>query len=115
MTSVDVNFGTEDLDEIVPRFGSRAMAAVGPFDIVLNTQTGAATLTWLATLTPAQVQTVQDAVRAARTSMTINERNAIQSDIDLLVTFQGIATPTLAQTAAATKSQSRILRAILRS
>lgn len=115
MTTVAVNFGSEDLEEVVPRFISRAMTALGPFDMALNGATGDATLTWPQTLTAGQVQAVQDGARAARTSLTPNERNGIQSDIDLLVAFQGIATPTLAQTAAATKAQSRILRAILRS
>jgi hypothetical protein len=39
---------------------------------------------------------------------------AIQSDIDGLVTYQGLANPTLAQTVLAVKAQSRILRAIIR-
>jgi hypothetical protein len=40
---------------------------------------------------------------------------ALQPDIDGLVTFQGLATPTLAQTVLAVRAQSRILKAILRS
>jgi hypothetical protein len=43
------------------------------------------------------------------------EWQAIQPDIDGLITFQGLASPTLAQTVLAVKAQSRILRAILRS
>jgi hypothetical protein len=43
------------------------------------------------------------------------EWQAIQPDIDGLVTYQGLASPTLAQTVLAVKAQSRILRALLRS
>jgi hypothetical protein len=39
---------------------------------------------------------------------------AIESDITGLVTFQGLASPTLAQAVAAVKAQSRILQALLR-
>jgi hypothetical protein len=43
-----------------------------------------------------------------------DEWEAIESDIAGLKTYQGIASPTAAQTAQAVKAQSRILRAILR-
>jgi hypothetical protein len=66
-------------------------------------------------LTAGEISALNDVMRAALTDLTRLERNAIQSDIDLLVTYQGVATPTLAQTAAAVKAQSRILRALLRS
>jgi hypothetical protein len=66
-------------------------------------------------LLPAEVAALDEVIRAVKTELTRAERNAIQSDIDLLIAYQGVATPTLAQTAAATKAQSRILRALLRS
>jgi hypothetical protein len=71
------------------------------------------TLVWTPDLSAAEQILLRNAGSAV--SLTDAERNAIQSDIDGLVTFAGIATPTLAQTAAAVKAQSRILRAILRS
>jgi len=42
------------------------------------------------------------------------EWQAIEPDIAGLVTYQGLANPTLAQTVLAVKAQSRILRALLR-
>jgi len=42
------------------------------------------------------------------------EWQAIEPDIAGLVTYQGLANPTLAQTVLAVKAQSRILRAIIR-
>lgn len=47
--------------------------------------------------------------------ITPSEFAAIQSDIDGLTTYQGIATPTLAQTVLAVKAQNRIWKALLRS
>lgn len=76
-----------------------------------------ATATWTPDLTPAEQATL-DTVRSLAVGsvlITPAERQVIDSDIQLLVTFQGLASPTLAQTVAAVKSQSRILRAILRS
>jgi len=46
--------------------------------------------------------------------ITATEWQAIESDIAGLVTYQGLASPTLAQTVLAVKAQSRILRAIIR-
>lgn len=46
--------------------------------------------------------------------ITADEWAAIQPDIDGLVTYHGLASPTLAQTVLAVKAQSRILRAILK-
>jgi hypothetical protein len=42
------------------------------------------------------------------------EWQAIEPDIAGLITYQGLASPTLAQTVLAVKAQSRILRALLR-
>jgi hypothetical protein len=47
-------------------------------------------------------------------SITPAEWQGLEADVALLKTYQNVATPTLAQTVAATKAQSRILRAILR-
>ena len=46
--------------------------------------------------------------------ITFAEWQAIEPDIAGLVTYQGLASPTLAQTVLAVKAQSRILRALLR-
>jgi hypothetical protein len=46
--------------------------------------------------------------------ITAAEWQALEPDIDGLVTYQGLANPTLAQTVLAVKAQSRILRALLR-
>src|SRR6476661_5058379 len=66
-------------------------------------------------LSPAEVSVLDEIMRAAKTDLTRAERNGIQADSDGLVTYQGLASPTLAQTVAAVKAQSRILRAMLRS
>jgi hypothetical protein len=73
------------------------------------------TLTFTPDLTAAEVTRLGEFVRAYESLLTPTERNGIQADVDLLVTFQGIASPTLAQAVAAIKAQGRILRAILRS
>ena len=52
---------------------------------------------------------------AAVVGITPAEWQALESDIDGLITYQNIASPTLAQTVLAVKAQSRILKAILRS
>ena len=63
-------------------------------------------------------QTIYDRLvrmaKAAITGITPAEWEALESDIAGLVTYQGIASPTAAQTAQAVKAQSRILRALLR-
>ena len=46
--------------------------------------------------------------------ITVAEWQAIEPDIAGLITYQGLASPTLAQTVLAVKAQSRILRALLR-
>lgn len=116
MSTHVVNIGTENQDEIKDRLHPRVMAAFGlPSTFALDPQTGDLTVGFIADLTAPQITVLTELARAAKTGLTRAERNAIQSDIDLLVAFQGVATPTLAQTAAAVKAQSRILRAMLRS
>lgn len=90
-------------------------AGHGPTAVTYDEVALTISLSFSPDLTAGEQSALAEIVRAAETDLTRAERNAIQSDIDLLVTFQGIATPTLAQTAAATKAQSRILRALLRS
>lgn len=46
--------------------------------------------------------------------LTLAEFQTIKADITGLVTYQNLASPTLAQTVLAVKAQSRILRALLR-
>lgn len=69
-------------------------------------------------LTTAEQATFDRIVNVAKSlvpGITPTEWQAIQSDIDGLVTFQGLASPTLAQAVLAIKAQSRILRALLKS
>lgn len=75
------------------------------------------TFTFTPDLTAPELVTFNRLVSVARSPIGITpaEWQAIQPDIDGLQTFQGIATPTLVQTVAAVKAQSRILRALLRS
>lgn len=79
-------------------------------------QTGPLTLTFTPDLTSAERATFDSIAKLAvgATLLTPAERANVEPDVALLRTYQGIASPTLAQTAAATKAQSRILRAILR-
>lgn len=118
MSTHVVNLGTQDLDTIAERFIRQALAMTGlgiPTAYDLNQQTGDLTMTWEVTLSAGQATALSEIARAAKTGLTRAERNALQADIDGLITYQGIASPTLAQTASAVKAQSRILRAILRS
>ncbi len=90
---------------------------VAPVSVSPDATFRQSTITWTPDLSPTDITTLQTlrSLVVGASLLTVAERNGIQSDIDLLVAFQGIATPTLAQTVAATKAQSRILRAILRS
>jgi len=74
------------------------------------------TLTWTPDLSPAEQTTVTDIVNAglSHVSISLAEWQAIKADVAGLVTYQGLASPTLAQTVLAVKAQSRILRALLR-
>jgi hypothetical protein len=75
------------------------------------------TLTFAPALSAAEQATYADLLLMYRfgVSVTLAEWQAIKPDAALLRTFAGIASPTLAQTAAATKAQSRILAVIVRS
>lgn len=70
------------------------------------------TCTWTPDLSPAEVVLLRAATGAVR--LTVAERNALEADIDGLRTYQGLASPSLAQTVQAVRAQSRILRALLR-
>lgn len=79
--------------------------------------TGAPIVVFNPVLTAGEQTTYDRIVRVATSlvqGITPAEWQAIQSDIDGLVTYQGLASPTLAQTVQAVKAQSRILRAILK-
>lgn len=73
------------------------------------------TLTWTPDLTPAEQLLARAAAGAVR--LTTAERNALQPEDDILVAFAAgtVASKTLADVVIATRAQSRILRALLRS
>lgn len=68
-------------------------------------------------LSAAEQTTFDRIVRLAQAlvaGITPAEWQALEPDIAGLIQYQGLASPTLAQTVSAVKAQSRILRAILR-
>jgi len=69
------------------------------------------------TLTPAEQATFADLQVMAKFSvdMTLTEWQSIKADAAGLKAYLGVATPTLAQTAAATKAIVRVLGVIVRS
>lgn len=73
------------------------------------------TLTWTPDLTANEQILARAAAGAVR--LTTAERNALQPEVDLLTTFAAgsVASKTLADVVNATRAQSRILRALLRS
>lgn len=78
---------------------------------------GVVTFNFVPPLTTAEEATFARIVNLSKSlvpGITADEWAAIQPDIDGLVTYQGLASPTLAQTVLAVKAQSRILRAILK-
>lgn len=116
MSTHTVNLGTEDVLAIAERLVRQVSPILGlPSVTGPDLVTGDITLAWETQLTPGQVTGLTELARAAKTGLSRAERNGMQPDVDLLVTFQGIASPTLVQTVAAVKAQSRILRALLRS
>ena len=79
--------------------------------------TGNPILTFTPVLTPGEQTTYNRLLNLAKSlvdGITPAEWQAIEPDIAGLVTYQGLASPTLAQTVLAVKAQSRILRALLR-
>lgn len=72
---------------------------------------------WAVPLTGPEQAVYDRLLRIARStvpSITPAEWQALEPDIAGLATYQGLASPTLAQTVLAVKAQSRILRALLR-
>lgn len=74
-------------------------------------------LTFNPPLTPAEQATFDDLVTMAKfgVSMTLAEWQSIKADAAGLKSYLGVAAPTLAQTAAATKAIIRVLAVIVRS
>lgn len=86
-----------------------------PFDMA--TSNGDPVFTFVPPLSAGEQVVFNRLVNIARSlvdGITAAEWEALEPDIAGLVTYQGIATPTLAQTALAVKAQSRILRALLK-
>lgn len=77
---------------------------------------GGVTCEILPDLTPTQAARFAELVAAGRSRIrfTDAEFDALRPDIDGLRTYHGLASPTAAQTAQATKAIIRILRSILR-
>jgi hypothetical protein len=75
---------------------------------------GTLTFTFDPDLSAANATTLGLIVRAGRSLLTQAERDALEGDIDGLRTYHGLASPTAAQTAQATKAIIRVLRALLR-
>jgi len=74
-------------------------------------------LTYTPDLSPADRAVLDRIVSLGKSlvdGITPAEWEALEPDIAGLVTYQGLASPTLAQTVLAVKAQSRILRALLR-
>lgn len=73
------------------------------------------TLTFTPDLTAPELVILANVVAAAKTRLiSATEWQAISADVDGLRTYLGVASPTLAQTALASKAIIRVLRAILR-
>lgn len=88
-----------------------------PDEVAWDGATSTSTYRFTVDLTTQEAATFVDLVATLRTrnvDLTPAEYQAIKPDIAGLRTYAGIATPTLAQTAAAVKAQSRVLRALLR-
>lgn len=85
--------------------------------IVITGDAGAPTYVFEPPLTAEEQTTLAELRVMARfgVALTLAEWQGIKTDIALLQTFAGITNPTVAQTANATKAQSRILRVIIRS
>jgi hypothetical protein len=73
-------------------------------------------LTWNTDLSAAELAAVERFRRRLRSGLRVTdaEWSALAPDLDGLRTYVGIATPTAAQTAQATKAIIRVLRAIIR-
>jgi len=88
-----------------------------PLSFYTDDVTGDPIITFVPPLTGAEQTTFDRLARLAKSlveGITPAEWQAIEPDIAGLVTYQGLASPTLAQTVLAVKAQSRILRALIR-
>jgi hypothetical protein len=88
-----------------------------PDSIATDNATGQPILVFTPALTGPEQTTLTRILNLAKSlveGITADEWAAIEPDIAGLITFAGIATPTLAQTVLAVKAQSRILKAIIR-
>lgn len=91
-----------------------ALAHLGREAVVIGDGT-TLSLVFTPDLTAPEVTTLRALIRiSGLMRITPAEMTALEPDIDGLVTFQGVTTPTLAQTVSAVKAQSRIWRALLR-
>ena len=85
-------------------------------EIVGNPGAPIVSVTWTPDLTPDEQTAITDIVSAGKSHVGISlaEWLSIKDDVAGLVTYQGLASPTLAHTVLAVKAQSRILRALIR-
>jgi hypothetical protein len=107
-------------DALAGRFAALIGDALrAPATIATDDQSGDPILTFSPPLDPATEQPVYDRLlRLAKVrvlGITPAEWQALEPDVTNLKTYLGIASPTAAQTAAATKAIVRVLGAILRS
>jgi hypothetical protein len=88
-----------------------------PDSIATDSVSGAPILNFVPALTAGEQTTLTRILNLAKslvTGITVDEWQALEPDIAGLVTYQGLASPTLSQTVSAVKAQSRILRAIIK-
>lgn len=88
-----------------------------PETMASDDQTGAPVLVFNPVLTgPEQTMFTRltNLAKSLVNGISPSEWQALEPDIDGLVTYQGLASPTLAQTVLAVKAQSRILRALIK-
>jgi hypothetical protein len=91
--------------------------AIRPASAVSGDEQAGWTFTFTPDLTAGEASTLTDTAAAYRTrnvELTTAEYAALRPDIEGLRTYHGIASPTAAQTAQATKAIIRVLRALLR-
>jgi 2-keto-3-deoxy-6-phosphogluconate aldolase len=100
-----------------PQFASLAAANLrAPASWSVDDLAGTASFTWEPPLTPAEQATFADLQVMANFGVTLNltEWQAIKADAAGLRAYLGVASPTAAQTASATKAIIRVLAVIIR-
>jgi hypothetical protein len=87
-----------------------------PADVVTDQQTGTSTLVFVPALTAPEQATLADLATMARfgVTLTLAEWQGIKTDAANLKAYLGVASPTAAQTSAATKAIIRVLGTIIR-